>query len=112
MVVDEEDKDSKKGGSPLLIDVSDITLSITNLTLCRRAKNRNHLSLKPHGIVRPAANASVDVKTEYQKVVSEWETRNDTCISKIHEAVKDKCTSSEFSSTVKNGKFNNSVNGT
>ena len=85
MVADEEDKDSKKGGPPL-IDVSDITLWITNLTLYLRAKNRNHLGLKPHGIVRPAANASVYVRTEYQKVVSEWETRNDTCISKIHEA--------------------------
>ena len=87
MVADEEDKDSKKGGPPL-IDVSDITLWITKLTLYLRAKNRNHLGLKPHGIVRPAANASVYVRTEYQKVVSEWETRNDTCISKIHEAVE------------------------
>lgn len=71
-----------------MIDVSDITLWITNLTLYLRAKNRNHLGLKPHGIVRPAANASIYARTEYQKAVSEWETRNDTCISKIHEAVK------------------------
>ena len=53
-----------------------------------RAKNRYLLGLKRHGIVRPAANASVYVRTEYQKVVSEWKTRNDICISKIQEAVK------------------------
>ena len=83
MVADEEDTGSK--GVPA-IDVRDISRWITDLAIHLRSRNRNHLGLKPHGLADPAANAAS--RAEYAKAVEIWETRNDTCIAKIHEAVQ------------------------
>ena len=89
MVADENREKDYVKGRPPPIEVGNITLWITKLGLFLRAKNRNHLGLKPHGIAQPANNATALAKTEYAKMVDEWETRNDTCISMIHEAVKE-----------------------
>jgi hypothetical protein len=58
-------------------------------------KKRNHLGLEPHGLVRPANNASAEIKEVYRKAMEAWQERKDICVSEIYSAVEDNADAQE-----------------
>ena len=79
--------DVKENDIPLF-NPKDVKTWSKEFTISMMKKKRNHLGLRPHGLVMPPGNAPRERQTDYEKKVEVWSERNDTCVASIFEATK------------------------
>ena len=87
-MVAENKKEVDKQSVPTF-DAKDVVTWSKKMKIYLMKKKRNHLGLEPHGLVRPANNASAELKEVYRKALEVWEERKDTCVSEIYSAVEE-----------------------
>jgi hypothetical protein len=78
MVADEKRDDI------LAFNADDVKTWVKEFTVLMMERKRNHLGLRPHGLVAPAGNNRLD----YEKKVETWKERNDTCVAAIYYSTK------------------------
>jgi hypothetical protein len=86
-MVAEIKKETDTTGVPTF-DAKDVVTWSKKMKIHLMKKKRNHLGLEPHGLVRPANNASAEAKEVYRNALEVWEERKDTCVSEIYSAVE------------------------
>ena len=82
MVADEREADKLFKFNP-----KDVKTWVKEFRIHMMTKRRNHLGLRPHGLVRPAAGGQ-QAAQDYQDKLEAWKERNDTCVAVIYHSCK------------------------